>query len=120
MSDQLSKHFKRSEFRCKCSKCSFDTVDYKLIEVLEALRFWAARPVKITSGCRCEAHNKTVGGSKKSQHLYGRAADIQIEDIHPEDIVEWLNFKYPNELGVGLYKTWVHLDVRSGCKRWTG
>ena len=44
----------------------------KLIEaVLDALREWYGKPIRIASGYRCEALNKAVGSkAKKSQHLY--------------------------------------------------
>ena len=34
----------------------------------------------ITSGYRTASHNTKVGGSRSSQHLLGRAADIQVQD----------------------------------------
>lgn len=47
-------------------------------EVLEPLRQHLDRPVIITSGYRCTALNRAVGGSPSSQHLRGEAADIRI------------------------------------------
>ena len=37
----------------------------------------------ITSGYRTASHNTKVGGSRSSQHLLGRAADIQVQDTDP-------------------------------------
>lgn len=49
----------------------------KLIEaVLDPLREWYGSVIYINSGYRCEALNKAVGGSKTSDHMTGRAADI--------------------------------------------
>lgn len=49
----------------------------KLIEaVLDPLREWYGKPITVNSGYRCEALNKAVGGSKTSDHMTGRAADI--------------------------------------------
>ena len=49
----------------------------KLIEaVLDPLREWFGKPITVNSGYRCEALNKAVGGSKTSDHMTGRAADI--------------------------------------------
>jgi hypothetical protein len=80
----LSKHFDRSEFRCKgenCApsghgNCGQDTIDYALIEVLEQVREHFNVPVIITCGNRCAWHNQSVGGVPSSQHLLGRAADM--------------------------------------------
>ncbi len=44
-------------------------------QVLQPLRDKVG-PVQITSGYRCEALNKAVGGAENSAHLYGLAADI--------------------------------------------
>ena len=47
--------------------------------VLEPLRVAMGRPIKISSGYRCEKLNKAVGGVYNSQHLKGQAADIDIQ-----------------------------------------
>lgn len=43
---------------------------------LQPLRDHFKEPVLISSGFRCAALNGVVGGAKKSQHMYGEAADI--------------------------------------------
>lgn len=53
--------------------------DPKLIEMLQKTREYLGKPIKITSGVRCYAHNIAVGGSANSSHLRGYAADIQCE-----------------------------------------
>lgn len=115
----LSKHFNRSEFKCKCDKCDQDTVDHKLVVVLERLRSWADAPIIVTSGNRCPEYNKKIGGSPNSQHMRGRAADIVVQGFSPVEVVDILNYWYPDELGVGLYSGWVHVDSREGKARWT-
>tara|TARA_R110000787_G_scaffold136962_1_gene249616 strand:- start:419 stop:769 length:351 start_codon:yes stop_codon:yes gene_type:complete len=110
MSVKVSPYFKRPEFACKCG-CGFDTVDTVLLEALEAIRGHFESAVVITSGCRCIAHNAAIGGSEKSQHLKGRAADIQVKMVEPERIAN-----YAEDLGmsVGRYSTFTHIDSRSG------
>lgn len=49
-------------------------------EVLEPLRKMAGVPITVTSGYRCYALNKAVGGAATSQHLRGEAADIKCAD----------------------------------------
>lgn len=44
--------------------------------VLEPLRVAYGKPIRVSSGYRCSALNKLVGGSKTSQHVLGQAADI--------------------------------------------
>lgn len=56
-------------------------------EVLELIReAIGGHPIIINSGYRCPDVNKAVGGSKTSQHLSGRAADIRSPDQTPRTI----------------------------------
>jgi len=112
----ISEHFSRSEFACKC-QCGFDTVDVELIYVLSALRS-ALGPTKINSGCRCHDHNRAVGGVKDSQHVLGRAADIVVKDVPPDEVADYLEEKYPNQYGIGRYNTFTHIDTRGARARW--
>jgi uncharacterized protein YcbK (DUF882 family) len=114
--EKISRNFSRHEFKCSC--CDFATVDVKLIELLEVVRNHFNQPVKITSGCRCVKHNKSVGGAEKSKHLYGIAADIKVKDTDPEKVYDFIDAYEPERLGVGLYKSWVHVDVRPTKARW--
>lgn len=50
-------------------------------EVLQPLRNYAAEPIHINSGYRCEALNEAVHGVGNSQHLYGEAADIHLPSL---------------------------------------
>lgn len=114
----ISKHFKRSEFACTCG-CGYDTVDKRTLEILEDVREHFGQPVVITSGCRCPKHNARVGGAPKSTHVQGRAADFRVHGITAQQVYDYLDEKYPYELGLGLYPTWVHVDTRTDCPaRW--
>lgn len=116
---QLSKHFNRSEFACKCGNCSFDTVDVQLIPLLEAVRVHFDSPVTINSACRCHAHNTAVGGKPNSQHLYGRAADIVVKGHTPKEVHDLLESLMKGWGGLGLYESFVHVDTRTGGQaRW--
>ena len=106
------KYFVRSEFACKCG-CGFDTVDCELMMILEDVRAHFNSPVTIHSGCRCPEYNKKVDGKAKSQHMLGRAADIDVKDHTPSEVYEYLTSKYPKKFGIGLYPTFVHVDSRS-------
>ena len=112
----LSKNFNRAEFACKCG-CGFDVVDTKLLEYVQAIRDHFKRPVTITSACRCDAHNKAVGGKPNSQHRLGRAADLVIDGVAPRAVAE-----HADSLGcggVGSYNTFTHIDSRTNSgARW--
>lgn len=114
----ISVNFSREEFKCNCGNCGCDTADIELIKILEQVRSHFNRPVKINSGHRCNKYNKSVGGSSKSQHLYGRAADIVINGIDPYEIYDYLNECYPDSLGLGGYSNFTHVDTREGKARW--
>ena len=45
--------------------------------ILDPLRKAYRKPIIVTSGYRCKALNKAIGGAKTSQHQYGYAADIR-------------------------------------------
>ena len=109
--------FKRSEFACRC-RCGKDTVDAELLQVLHVVRHFYNAPVTITSGHRCEKHNKSVGGAGGSMHLVGKAADIIVEGVEPQDVYEYLCDQYPHCYGIGNYKRWTHIDVRPNKARW--
>jgi len=113
----LSKHFNRNEIECTCG-CGQDTIDYKLIVILEKVRVHFNKPVTVTSGCRCIIHNKSVGGVDTSFHTIGRAADIQVRGVAPIDVYNYISKEFPNSLGLGSYKVFTHVDTRNYKARW--
>lgn len=110
------KYFTRSEFSCKCG-CGFDTVDYKLAEILDTVRQHFGKPCVINSGCRCKHLNETIGGSLRSQHMLGRAADVVIADVDPHDVAEVALGL--GATGVKAYYEFTHIDTRTGAN-WIG
>ena len=115
---KLSPFFSRSEFKCKCDnpQCNFDTVDSETLMVITAVRERFNEPVTINSACRCYEHNKAVGGASRSYHLQGRACDIVVKNVTPQEVFEYLDMTWPNQYGFGLYETFVHVDTRTGNK----
>lgn len=132
----VTKHFKLSEFLCKCGKDSCKFIEptalqmqaiEKVSNALEVVRIIADNPIIITSGLRCPSHNKAVGGNDRSQHLLGTAVDIKCygvgqgnlydiierlaEDDHIDDVPNGgLSKNYPSSI--------VHYDVRNTKARW--
>ena len=79
------------------------------------------KPLSITSGFRCNRHNKTVGGAEQSFHTLGMAADVSCPaGVSPEELaVVAEEIPLFCEGGIGVYASLVHLDVRqSGKARW--
>ena len=121
---QLSPSFKVREFACKGSDVVL--LDDELVVLLQCIREHFGKPITITSGYRTAAHNAKVGGSKSSQHLLGRAADIQVADTDPMVVAAYAESLMPTWGGVGRYpvkagraKGWVHVDTRANKSRWT-
>jgi uncharacterized protein YcbK (DUF882 family) len=112
----VSANFNRSEFACNCG-CGYNTVDYGLLSILEMVRRHFEQPITITSGCRCPDYNREIGGASHSQHLLGRAADIQVKNITPKIIQEYLT---DTPGGLGSYETFTHVDSRNTKTRWRG
>ena len=120
MSDErFTANFSRSEFACRCG-CGFDTADWALVQGLQELRDITGQPVYVNSGCRCPAHNASIGGSPKSQHMRGRAADVVVENYNPAQVAD-IAERIPvfRRGGIGIYGSFVHLDTRrNGPARW--
>lgn len=109
--EKIGQHFKVREFACKDGSQIVFIDDY-LISILDILRNQVGKPVYINSGYRTPARNKAVGGAKYSYHMRGMAADIRIEGMTAKEIANKLNKIVPNECGIIVYSTWVHIDTR--------
>lgn len=112
---RLSKYFWRYEIACKCG-CGYDTMDAETLKIADEIRELNAGPITPNSGARCEKHNKEVGGAEDSQHLIARAMDLPVKN--PLSVFKYLTKKYPDKYGIGLYKTFVHIDTRKEAARW--
>lgn len=111
----ITRNFSRAEFKCKC--CQADHINPLLVKLLQAIRDRFGLPVTISSGVRCAKRNKKVGGAKRSQHLLGNAADIQIAGVKTQQVAAFAASLMPGWGGVKAYPTFTHIDVRSGLWR---
>ena len=115
----ISKHFSRHEFRCKCSNnCGFEAVDIELIKILEKVRAHFGEPIIVHCGCRCIQHNRSIGSKDTSKHTKGIACDFHIKGILPDIINAYLEAIMADWGGLGVYDTFNHIDVRSTKARW--
>ena len=85
------------------------------IYLLQPIRDGIGKPIHINSGYRCKRVNKAVGGKTTSQHIDGKAADLQaigfsnaelfnyIKDNHKFDQLIW-------EYGTKDEPAWVHVS----------
>lgn len=114
---KLSTNFKVKEFACLDGTDTIFVSD-ELVKVLQKVRDNFGKPVVINSAYRTETHNKKVGGSANSQHKYGMAADIRINGVSPKTIATYINKLMPDRGGIGVYSSFVHIDVRAKKSRW--
>ena len=114
-------YFTSNEFRCKCG-CGAgenpDDVSAVLLEKLNLMREQLG-PIRVTSGARCPAHNRAVGGVPKSAHLCipgvrpCRAADLAVANsIEKQAVIEMAKSVGIRRIGVAA--TFVHVDVAEG------
>lgn len=105
----LSKHFSQHEFACK-DRCGYGQPHPELIARLERLRaITGGKPLDPISGLRCPPHNAAQGGSKRSRHCSGEAADLEYGRVKERDA------RAAGFTGIGLRGVYVvHVDVRRG------
>ena len=133
----LSLHFSRHEFdlpadkaaRHGCEPAPYpeDWIDSRLMPLVKALEVLRAElggaRITVISGYRPLEYNRKLGSKDDSQHVQGRAADIQVEGFSPLQVHAAVMKLYDRgdlEIGgVGLYDDFLHLDVRGGpLRRW--
>lgn len=118
----MTPHFSRREFACRCG-CGFDRINWALIKMLEEVRVELGEPIVITSGCRCVQHNAAEGGSRRSAHLRGMAADVAIpsrnyrarwaQAVHVIADLKGLSAR----LGIGHGPDFEHIDIDTVLRR---
>ncbi len=124
---QLTKSFHLIEFICKDGTFVPEEYYINVITVanqLQILRDYLGEPIHILSAYRTPSHNKKIGGKPKSQHLTASAADIIVKSKSPKQlaaIVEKLISEKKLKFGgMGVYKSFIHVDIRKNKARWEG
>jgi uncharacterized protein YcbK (DUF882 family) len=126
--EQLTENFNIHEFRCHDGTgVPYDLVENvkELAENLQVLRDFLGEPVKILSGYRNPTYNRTVvEGALASQHMQAKAGDLTVKSKTPAElhaiIEKLISQKKMKQGGLGLYKGFVHYDVRGTKARWNG
>lgn len=104
---QDTKYFKGYEFQCPC--CGVENMSDRFIEKLTIARHNAGIPFVISSGYRCQKHNREVGGVEDSAHTNGFAADIHVHNSRER----FLMLKSLFAVGfsrIGIGKDFIHVD----------
>lgn len=98
-------------------------IDLKLIHLLFGMQTWMRacgirQPLRVNSGYRTPQTNaNTEGAAVHSRHLSGQAADFTVEGI-PSEVLAALARRF-NVGGVGVYRTFVHVDT-GPVRMWKG
>lgn len=119
----LSPYFSTKEFACHCNfpACKKQRVSKTLIVRLDLLRKEAKQPLVVTSAYRCMEHQAFLRSSgiktaiKQSTHELGHAADVISKD---GNIPALLLLAEKHFDSIGVAKSFLHLDLRNGKRRW--
>lgn len=86
--------------------------------VLEPLKTLVVKPIYISSGYRCLSLNTAIGGSKTSQHMEGKAADIKAKGLTTEQLFQLIiksNLKFDQV--IQEFDRWIHISWNSMSNR---
>tara|TARA_R110000751_G_scaffold4346_3_gene21227 strand:+ start:24685 stop:25062 length:378 start_codon:yes stop_codon:yes gene_type:complete len=124
---QISNNFTLEEWKCHDgTHVPFNLVDSvkECAENLQHLRNKLGRAIIVVSGYRNPSYNEKIGGSKNSYHMRGMATDIKVSRMDPKDVhaavEELIKDGIMRQGGLGLYKNFVHVDIRGTKARWNG
>lgn len=87
--------------------------------LLEQVRALFNKPIRISSGFRCDALNAHIGGAKSSQHVTGCAVDFTVQGVALNDVMDAIianNLPYDQvikEFADAKGGGWIHISVPS-------
>ena len=128
---QITAHFTLSEFTRSESAKRHGVSNQPTPEHLENIKILCQRvlepirmkfgPINISSGYRSKVLNHYIGGSLRSQHCEGKAADLDMDDmggVTNKQIFEYIKNELEfdqliNEFNYG----WVHVSYNAGKNR---
>lgn len=126
---KLSPHFRVKEFSCHDGTDKVK-VSPETIRLLECIRKHYGYPVVIISGYRTPSWNRRVGGVANSRHVVGDAADLVVRipnggTVSPLEVYRAIDTGKvagidPKKIGLGKYRTFLHIDSRGTKARWRG
>ena len=81
-------NFSRGEFVCRCG-CGRADMDEGFMDALQHLRVRYGKPMIISSGFRCPAHNARVSPATglTGPHTTGRAVDVRVTGLEAYDML---------------------------------
>ena len=121
MTEYLSEFLLFDEF--KCGHCGLLPPDLfvhdikrpysELFHIFDSVRATWGKPIPVTSGYRCPYHNKNIGGSQLSIHMWGLALDMDLPSTQEvEELYHLIDMDF-NHLRIGKYTesgSFIHID----------
>ena len=90
-----------------------------ITHVLDPLRDVVGDAIIVSSGYRCEAVNKAIGGKSNSQHMRGEAADIYCPSVSVRALLNAvLANGIPFDQMINEHDRWLHISYKSGNNRY--
>jgi len=106
----MMKYFNYHEFDSPDIMGSGQMMDRDFLSLLDLAREKFDKPIHINSGYRTPAHNDAVGGTEKSSHLKGLAADIDCRKS--KDRFELIDIFLDLCINrIVIADTFIHIDV---------
>jgi len=82
--------------------------------LLEQVRALFGKPIRVSSGFRCDLLNAHVSGSIKSQHITGCAVDFTVQGVSIDDtIAAIIANDLPYDQLIHEFSSWIHISVPS-------
>ena len=120
----ISDYLTLEEYSCDCGLCTGLPPDFhlhdinypysELVNIFDSVRATWGQPIPVSSGYRCPHHNKEIGGSLCSVHVFGLALDCSMPDVHSVgELYSMLEMDFPN-LRIGKYTqtgSFIHYDI---------
>ena len=116
----MTPHFSIAELRCGCG-CGLARFHPGFLAHLEALRLGFNAPMKLSSACRCSAHNARVSplAPQRSLHIGDRetrpgvqgtlAVDVAVTAAHKGEL---FTAAWARGWSIGWNRAFLHLDRR--------
>lgn len=90
----------------------------RLAVLMEQVRLLANGPIRVSSGYRCPALNRAIGGSATSAHVHGLAADIIAPGMTPQRLAQLIRDSgLVYDQLILEFDRWVHIGLSTGNPR---
>lgn len=120
LDQQIRPSFKLKEFMCREHKGEV-ILNNKQLDLVQSIRDYLNKPIRITSHHRTPEYNKKVDGYKRSCHMKGTATDLAVNpndftDEQLNKLVEHAVMNGAKEIGIYRRQNFIHFAIESTSK----